>query len=120
MLKRLCLPMSDAAALQNASRQGAELILSDESLVPDLEGDPADRLVRWALAQADRVLLLRSQRRQPLDRAAVAEAVRPVRLLTRNIDRLVADRAGMNDSEFLDRLLALIDSACQLGGAGKP
>jgi len=94
--------------------RAAELILNDERLTEDLEDAEADALLRWALTVAERVVEGRIDRGEKLDDAAIAEAIRPVRRLTRAVNDLVAAHTGMSQYDFLIRLLALIDGACLL------
>ena len=100
-------------------RQVAELILQDERLTSDLEDREADVLLRWTLAAGEQVVAARLQRGEPVDRAAIAEAMRPLRQVGRAINDLVATHAGMDQHEFLVRLLASIESACQVVAAGQ-
>jgi hypothetical protein len=106
--------MVDGATSTALPRQAAELILQDERLTADLEDDEADALLRWALAAVEQAVTVRLQCGQPLDGAAIAEAVRPVRQVSRAINDLVAGYGGMGRRDLLDRLLALIDSARRL------
>ncbi|HOG48077.1 MAG TPA: hypothetical protein PLJ35_13820 [Anaerolineae bacterium] len=99
---------------QQLPPQAAELILQDERLTSDLEDAAADILLRWALSLAGQLMAAEEQGGQPLDDAAIADAVAPVRRVARQINDLVASRAVLEESEFLVRLLALIDAAREL------
>ena len=112
--------MIDERTAAEASRWAAELILQDERLTSHLDDREADALLRWAVARAEQVVFARLQRGQPVDGAAIAEAVRPVRQVARTVNDLVAGCAQMERHEFLARLLALLDAACWLVPDGPP
>ena len=114
--------MIDERTAAEASRRAAELILQDERLTSDLEDREADALLRWAVAKAEQVVFACLQRGEPVDGAAIAEAVRPVRQVARTINDLVAGHAQMERYEFLAQLLALLDAACRLASEtpGRP
>ena len=105
--------MSDDTAV-SAARRAAELILQDEALTADLEDAEADALLRWALARAERIAAARLERGEPADGEAVLEAIRPLRRVMRAVNDLAASRTRMPAAEFMARLLALLDAACQL------
>lgn len=92
----------------------AELILQDEALTSGLEDPAAGLLLRWAIGLAGQAVRNRAQAGQALDRSAVADVVAPVRRLARQVNDLVAARAGLDEREFLARLLNVIDRTCQL------
>mgnify|MGYP007030178659 CR=1 FL=1 len=106
--------MSDHSKPGDAAHQAAELILSDERLTSDLEDAEADVLLRWTLSVAQQAVAASARCGRPSDRTLVADAVQPLRQLAREISRLTGEHADLNQAEFLNRLLALIDAARQL------
>jgi|YelNatPaOPRAMG01_1025707.scaffolds.fasta_scaffold333761_1 hypothetical protein len=108
--------MADQTRPITVPRQVVDLILQDEGLTSDLEDAAAQMVLQWAIRLAGRAVQAREEVGQPLDRDGVAEAVAPVRRLVRQFSSLVATRADLDESEFVSRLLALVDAVCALGG----
>ncbi len=106
--------MADDISFSELPRLAAELILQDERLTSDLEDAAADALLRWAVDLAGQAAYARAIEPKPLDREALAKAVAPVRGLARMINDLVAARAELDEHEFVQRLLALVDAARQV------
>ena len=110
--------MSEHNAGVEALRLAAEIVLSDEGLTADLADPEADLLLHWATTASQRTAAARLGPGQESDRDRVAEAVRPVRELTRAINNLVAEHQGLDEYTFLQRLLALVELAAHVEPAG--
>jgi len=108
--------MADQTPPTTVPQQVAELILQDEGLTSALEDAAAELVLAWALRLAGQVVRAREEGGLALDRAAVAEAVAPVRRVARQLSGLVAARADLEEREFASRLVALVDAVCAVCG----
>jgi len=95
--------------VEREKRRAAEMILESEALTDDLKDTAAKQLLDWSVAQAERLATERAEK--DLDRALSS-----LRRVTKRINNLVADRAGLTDSEFATELDELFAAANELLG----
>ena len=95
--------------VEREKRRAAEMILDSEALTDDLKDTAAKRLLGWSVAQAERLATEKAEK--DLDRALSS-----LRRVTKRINNLVADRAGLTDSEFATELDELFTAANELSG----
>jgi hypothetical protein len=95
--------------VEREKQRAAEMILESEALTDDLKDTAAKHLLDWSVAQAERLATERAEK--DLDRALSS-----LRRVTKRINNLVADRAGLTDSEFATELAELFAATNKLSG----
>jgi hypothetical protein len=103
------------AVLDKNRRLATELIQSDERLAADLTDDPAGLLLSWATARGREIVDSLYAHDPEADHEAIAAAMQPVRRIARLVNDLTAARTGLDEAEFVVRLLALLDACRPLG-----
>lgn len=99
--------------VERQKRLAAETILDSEGLTDGLEDAAAKRLLKWGVAQAER--LANQIAAQDLDRS-----VSRLRRLIKRVNNLAANRASLSDDEFAAELDELVATADELFGPRGP